>query len=206
MLQSASDMIHVGGIKFAIEEFFWQKVFDRIGSTYKSYDDAASKSLGRTASFKDVRTQRNLINIDNLKNDPKYKNFITEKESFFDTLSEHLEIDHSNFNEKVNSIFEDAATSDNDAFGIGTIGDHPYERIQEAYKKTLDKWIEARNELNDERFKFVFGSNKKDSTLAQAEVILDLLKRSHVIKFWNIFVEIVAPIAAGLIALIVLWN
>ena len=76
------DLVNIGVIKFNIDEYYWNEIFDIIGKTYKIYSDATSAVIGTTPDFKHIDMRILRLDLDKLKRNPDLEGIIFSREAF----------------------------------------------------------------------------------------------------------------------------
>lgn len=201
MIGELQDIISLSHLRTSIQNYFWNEIFDLIGSTYKVYSDAAAKILNSDYELSHI-SMKGIVNADleKMRGIPELAEEIEAHESFVTELKASLTECEVNFSKEASEILSDEPPSP-----YQRLRDNRYQRITVAFDQHLRPWFDARNQLTDERLRHSLDELSGSLDLRRAQAVLSMLKRIRWIRRMYVMLEIFAPVLFAACAVVFVY-
>jgi hypothetical protein len=195
--------------KTIIDRYNWLCIFDEIGATYKLYSDTTADVLRVPKDFTHIPLKHEyIVDLDELAKVPELANVIAARREFVNKALSALQKDRSNFEDLIKPIIgkyektENSEPNDDTLTLLSSKTDfHDMGEIENSFSTTLGKWFDARGDLSLNELHI----SKEDPLTKMEKDVVNLVKRSKLIRRTTLCLEIIFPLAFAIIVLGASW-
>jgi hypothetical protein len=192
-------LITIAFLRRRIQQYFWQELSDAIGRSYQPYADAVAAALNKQPNFEHIPMRVWRLDRTALSENPDTKAEIARQDEFLAGLVAALTDDEKRFREKAEIILSTAQARSEDP---GMSFSDSYQNIRAAYEQCLSKWSDARDDLASEELHLAVKNMGNTSEVVGTEAMVRVLKRIRTIRRIYAALEIAAPVALAIFAIL----
>lgn len=194
------NLISLGLAMRRIQLYFWLEIFDAIGRSYKTYDEAYRAARNQPSDFSQTPMQVVTLDRKNLNKIPETKAELVRLDAYLASFVAELNEDEKQLRQEAMEILASVPEEPDDPYTI--LRDTRVEEIRAAFEQYLFKWFNARNALTDKALDFVTDNVTHDPAVTQAKAMVEVLKRIRSIQFVYLVLEIAAPVAFAIFCIL----